>query len=327
MKKPLYPLLLKPVYKDYIWGGDRIPRLFHRDVLPQDRYAESWEVADRPEGMSLVENGSSTGASLQELVQTMGPDLVGAAGSREVFPLLIKIIDARQTLSVQVHPDDESAAAFGGEAKTEMWYVLDGEPDSRIYIGLKPGTNADSFRRAIETTRVEEVLHSIPAVKGQVVFVPGGRVHAIGAGCLLLEIQQNSNTTYRVYDWGRVGHDGKPRELHVDQAMQVIHWEDSKPITPAPRPIESQGPNTYCDLIDTPYFRMLRSMIRERERVTNNGQSCHVLFVREGRVSVEANGITETLNTGTSCLLPAALSAYTLTPQDRQAEVVRISLA
>jgi len=210
----LYPLILDPAYKDYIWGGDRIPALFDRP-LPPGTYAESWELSDRPEGMSHITNGTWKGASLSELVTRFGPELIGRGVSSANFPLLVKLIDARERLSIQVHPDDALAAKGLGEAKTEAWHILHAPPDAKVFAGLTPNATATTFLAALKENRLESCLQAVPVKTGDTIFIPGGRLHAICEGLVLLEVQQSSNTTYRVYDWGRVGKDGKARDLHL----------------------------------------------------------------------------------------------------------------
>jgi len=323
MNDDLYPLLFEPVYKDYIWGGTRIAAVYGRD-MEMDVCAESWEIADRPEGMSIVRNGPLAGRTLNELATERRADMLGLSANGDVFPLLIKIIDARQRLSVQVHPNDESAAVHGGDAKTEMWYVLDAEPDATIFAGLRAGTDPDSFRRALEDERLEETLCSLPARAGEAIYIPGGRVHAIGAGCLLLEVQQNSNTTYRVYDWGRVGTDGKPRELHVDQAFKVIDWGAGPVAAAQPQRVEGAGPNTCWEVISCEYFRVKRVDLREAETVSPGG-GFNALFTSAGTTVVQGGGMAEELAPGTSCLIPAALDSYTLTPRNGESQVLQIT--
>jgi len=313
MDYDLYPLLLTPVYKDYIWGGTRIPERYGRDVT-LDICAESWEVADRPEGMSVVANGSLSGTLLSELVAAMGNTLIGTAAPPGPFPLLIKIIDARQTLSVQVHPNDGNAAACGGEAKTEMWYVLDAAPGAKIFAGIREGVDEEQLLAAIDGQELENILPAIPAVPGEAVFIPGGTLHAIGAGCLLLEIQQNSNTTYRVYDWGRVGHDGKPRELHVEKALQVIDWNGPPPLPIAPRQAGAPATGPVHDVVRSPLFHVDRLSVTSAGRIDQDGTSFTSLFLESGELQVCGGGVTETLRAGTSCLIPAALPSYELTP-------------
>ncbi|MFO7871892.1 MAG: type I phosphomannose isomerase catalytic subunit [Kiritimatiellia bacterium] len=327
MSRKLYPLLFGPVYKDYIWGGDRIPRLFNRE--PQNGVcAESWEISDRGEGMSVVTNGALAGTSLAELVKNSAEDLLGRSyAGTTVFPLLIKIIDAKEQLSVQVHPDDDSARRAGGEAKTEMWYVLDAEPHAAIYAGLKPGTSPETFKAALKSEHLEKVLNTIKPRRGTAVYVPGGRVHAIGSGLLLLEVQQNSNTTYRVYDWGRVGKDGKPRELHVDKAMSVINWRDSEPITVEPRGMEAENGVQRREILKCPYFRVTRSTTGKATEIRNSCQSFSILFQLEGNLEIRNGGNAENIGPGTSCLIPASVESCSLVPSGSTASFLNITPA
>ena len=325
MTKEFYPLLIQPIYKDYLWGGSRIPKVFNRDLEP-GIYAESWEVSDRPEGMSMITNGKHADRSLQELITTMGADLIGTAAKSEVFPLLIKLIDAKQRLSVQVHPNDKQAAKYGGEAKTEMWYVLDAEPESKVFAGLTAGTNKSLFEEQLEKEELEEVLQSVPATPGESIYIPGGRVHAIGEGCLLLEVQQNSNTTYRVYDWGRLDTNGAPRELHVKEAMQVINWRDKPATSLPPKELESSNANNWWEIVDCPFFKVLRVDLNESEVIAYDNSSFHVIFTVKGTLAIEGNGIEIESTPGMSCLLPAALDEYKLTPLTDDTSVIQISI-
>jgi len=257
----------------------------------------------------------------------MEEDLLGTAFDADVFPLLIKIIDAKRNLSVQVHPDEKTAPLTGGEPKTEMWYVLEAEPGAKIYAGLQPGVTRKEFEKALAEKRLaKDVLAAIPARPGRTVYVPGGQVHAIGAGCLLLEIQQNSNTTYRVYDWDRVGADGQPRELHLEQALQVINWENAAPHILPPRPLPDDSANRCLQIADTPFFSVRRYDLREPLEVSHTGISFHILFTVSGSVLVGANGTAASMPAGTSCLLPAAATAYTVTPRKGPASVLQIAL-
>ncbi|MBU0678138.1 MAG: class I mannose-6-phosphate isomerase [Verrucomicrobia bacterium] len=309
MSETLYPLILKPAYKDYLWGGDKIIRYFKRDE-PPGVYAESWEVSDRPEGPSVAANGPFAGKTLSEIAEGRAAELFGNRSTGGKFPLLIKLIDAKQKLSVQVHPDDESAARYGGEAKTEMWYVLDAEPGAYVYAGLKEGVDRDVFSKAIEEDTFEDVLVKIPVGKGDAVFMRGGRVHAIGEGCLLLEVQQNSNTTYRIYDWGRFGSDGKSRQMHIDEALQVIHWDDTESARVTESPVAERGESRLTEVLTTPYFRLERLDLHGEWEDECDGSTFHVLFVAEGEVRLKAGQFDETIAAGTSCLLPSVLGDY-----------------
>jgi len=333
-----YPLFFTPIYKDYIWGGNRISQVFDR-TIDTGICAESWEVADRPEGMSTVSEGPLTGISLHELIVSMGKDLLGThvlpsralsradASSDELpaFPLLTKIIDARQRLSVQVHPDDRAAAKYGGEAKAEMWYVLDADRDARVFAGLIPGTDRTAFGAALKMNRLEDILCSIPVRRGQAIYIPGGRVHSIGEGCLLLEIQQNSNTTYRVYDWGRLDKDGGPRELHIAEALRVIDWSDPLPEPVQPVKLGEKGGNSYWEIITCPHFHVLRSVLSSSEKFLNDRRTFHIIFIAEGTVDIEGGGIVARKGPGTSCLIPAVLETYGITPAHGPASIIRIS--
>ena len=325
MATQLYPLRFKPVYKDYIWGGDKIVRLYNRQE-PSGIYAESWEVSDRSDGMSVVSGGPLAGKSLHDVVQTFKSDLLGTKVRAQVFPLLIKLIDSRDRLSVQVHPNDETAKKYGGEAKTEMWYVLDAERGAGVFVGLKPGVDAKAFNEAMQTKRFKEILTRIPVTKGDAIFIPGGLVHAIDAGCLLLEVQQNSNTTYRIYDWDRVGADGKPRPLHLKEALQVIRWNASDSPKVQQRETGSCGGNQFWEVLRCPYFRLERISLSERLPLGGDGGSFEILFVASGRVLVESGGSAEALAPGSSCLVPAALKNCLLKPLEGQADVLRVTV-
>jgi mannose-6-phosphate isomerase len=326
MSIPIYPLLFAPVYKDYLWGGGRIPRFFRNKPGHAGTCAESWEIADRPEGMSIVTNGPAKGKSLHALVETLGQRLVGTAAKSKVFPLLIKIIDARERLSVQVHPDEHTAVACNGEAKTEMWYALAAEHGAHVFAGFLPGTDRNSFETALTAKRVEKVLRDLPITIDEAIFIPGGRVHAIGEGCLLLEVQQNSNTTYRVHDWDRVDKDGKPRELHLEKALQVINWTDDNAGIVKPQKLSDEGGNNIWQIVKCPFFNVVRIDLKKKLVVRNDGLSFHVLFVAEGQMKVEANGVVENISAGTSCLIPAALETYSITPVSGAATVIRTTL-
>lgn len=329
-----YPLLFEPVYQNYIWGGHRIPEIYGRKTT-QEICAESWEISSRSEGMSVVRNGPLKGRTLLELTDTLRQRLLGTVGMRRdettrhgkpAFPLLIKLIDSNRRLSVQVHPNGQSAARYGGEPKTEMWVILEAADNAKVYAGLKPGIGRATFERAIADQGLERMLASVSVKPGQAIFIPGGLVHAIGEGCLLLEIQQNSNTTYRVYDWGRVGHDGKPRELHVAQALQAIDWDrpPAAPISPA-LGNDVTGDDA-CPIVQSPHFNVWRHDVASSVTVLNDGRSFHALFVASGSVRIEGNGSAEAVTAGTSVLLPAEISKYRLEAVDGPASLIRTSL-
>ena len=224
------PIRLKPLYMKRLWGGRTLERTYQRQLPAGDQIGESWEVVDRDAEQSVVVGGQLDGLSLHELWTRHRSEIFGErAPHTPRFPLLIKILDARDRLSIQVHPPAGVARELSGEPKTEMWYIAHADPGAVLYVGVTPGIDAAAFQRAIDTETVEQVIHRLPVRSGDFIFVPSGRLHAIGAGLLIFEIQQNSDTTYRVYDWGRLGPDGKPRDLHIEQSLKCVDFTDNEP--------------------------------------------------------------------------------------------------
>lgn len=321
----VYPLRMRPAYQSYPWGGDRIARAFSRQTPPAP-VAESWEVSDRPEGMSTIENGPLSGLGLREASARLGPALPGARAPSGRFPLLIKLIDARERLSAQVHPDESAAARGYGEAKTEMWILLETDPGAMVFAGFREGVRRSDIEAALHANRLEEMLRTVPVRPGDAVFLPGGRVHAIGAGCLILEIQQNSNTTYRLSDWGRVGPDGKPRETHVEQALAVIRWNDpgESLLQPPPR---RPGAGGDAGLVhESPFFRVERLQTRGKQALASDGGSFQALFCVSGRARLRWPDGTLPVPAGTTMLLPAALESADWIPEAPDTRGFRIAL-
>lgn len=227
---------LKPAFKDYLWGGNKLKKDFHKET-DLDIVAESWELSTHKDGQSVVVTGPHAGKTLTEYLEAVGKDALGTKGNAfEFFPILIKFIDAKGNLSIQVHPDNEYALRVEKEyGKTEMWYILDCEEGASLYYGTNQEISKEEFRERIENNTVLDVLKKVPVHKGDVFFIASGTIHAIGEGIVICEIQQNSNTTYRVYDFGRVGADGKPRQLHIDKAIEVSN------LSPLPDNFKPQG--------------------------------------------------------------------------------------
>jgi mannose-6-phosphate isomerase len=227
------PLSFEPLFMERVWGGRRLAARFGKALPEGAVIGESWELVDRPEAQSVVSTGEFAGATLGELWRSAQREaLFGAealaAGDR--FPLLIKLLDCEQTLSVQVHPPAQVAPALGGEPKTEMWIIVDATADAHLFTGLRAGVTRERFEAALNAGEdVSEMLHRHDVQTGDVMFLPSGRVHAIGAGNVILEVQQNSDTTYRVFDFNRPGLDGRPRELHVSESLESIDWDDAEP--------------------------------------------------------------------------------------------------
>jgi len=310
----LYPIRFKPVYKDYLWGGTRIPERFGRDE-PEGIYAESWEISTHPDGESEIANGPLAGQRLRAVLAETSREMLGTNVAGDDFPLLIKLIDARDHLSVQVHPNEANAEAAGGDPKTEMWYFLEGDPGASVYCGLNPGIGKKEFLAAMESKTLANTLRNVPAVPGEAVFVPGGRVHAIGAGCLLLEVQQRSNTTYRLHDWDRVGTDGKPRELHIEKALSVIAWNDKANPLCTPQPFTENGIEA-SEIKQSDYFKLDRLELSGPTTFEPDESTFHALFLPDGAATLKwPDGETE-LACGQSWLIPAALKQYELIPKE-----------
>ncbi len=223
---------------------------------------EAWELVDRADAQSVVAGGHWSGRTLGELWRSERARCFGGVAGPDQFPLLIKILDAEETLSVQVHPPVGLAAELGGEPKTEMWYLLDARPGGHLYAGLRRGVGREEFRAALGAGTVEQTLHRIEVQAGDAMFIPSGRVHAIGAGCRILEVQQNSDTTYRVFDWNRTGLDGNPRALHIEQSLRCINFDDPEPALAAPG---ADG-----TVVECPHFRVERIEVRESADLLRN---------------------------------------------------------
>jgi mannose-6-phosphate isomerase len=229
---PVPPLIFEPLPMERVWGGRRLESMLGKILPPGSPVGESWEVVDREDAQSVVHEGALRGFTLHELWIGHRAEIFGEVYREHPaprFPILVKLLDARERLSIQVHPPARVAAVLNGEPKTEMWYFLDCLPGASIYAGLKRGVTRGDFERAMEAGRVEAVVHRIPVSSGESFFIPSGRVHALGEGCLLLEVQQNSDTTYRVFDWNRTGLDGQPRTLHAHESMNSIDFDDFEP--------------------------------------------------------------------------------------------------
>ncbi|MDF1519935.1 MAG: type I phosphomannose isomerase catalytic subunit [Brevefilum sp.] len=314
-----YPLLFEPVLKYYLWGGRNFQKL-GRELPENTEVAESWEIAAHKDGMSIVLNGKYKGQTLGDLFSELGECLVGFnnqwALDRGKFPLMVKLIDANQSLSVQVHPDDTYAMAHEGNelGKFEMWVIIDAEPGAEIIYGFREQIDKETFREAVEKGTLGKFLHHIPIKKGDHICVPSRTIHAILEGALIAEIQQNSNTTYRVFDWNRLGDDGKPRALHLEKALDVIDFAQVGASLPDVK-ISNAGDGWTAErLCENRYFTT------ERIRISNggaysgfcDGSTLEIWGVLSG--SVKVNEID--LYPVTFVLMPAALGAFTVAARD-----------
>ncbi len=314
---PLYPLRFRPILRRLIWGGKRLGTVLHKPITDAADYAESWELSDYHDAVSIVEEGPLRGMSLRDLVKTRGPELLGSAvGPSEQFPLLVKFIDANQVLSVQVHPDQETGQRLAGDnGKTETWVILAAAPGSLIYSGLKSGVGPDELVKAIESGSVEALLHSFEPRPGDCILIEAGTVHAIGAGVLLAEIQQMSDATFRIYDWGRLQPDGTPRALHVSQAMESTRF-DRGPVDPLKPAVEPIACGTRERLARSAYFALERLSI---EGPTSVGDSRRftILMGLEGQSDVVHEQKRVRLDFGQTLLLPAIVGKCDLVPDGR----------
>ncbi len=321
----LYPYKFQPLLMERVWGGYELRR-FGKPVPPGKRIGESWEISDRDEAQSVLANGPDKGKTLRQLIEANGAQLLGTnCRDAKRFPLLVKLLDARQRLSLQVHPPDTIADKLHGESKTEMWYVLDADNDAHLIAGLKRGVTGGDFVRAMEDSpaTLDEYVHRVRVVPGTTFFVPAGRMHAIDAGLVLVEIQENSDTTYRVYDWGRVGLDGKPRQLHARQSIASISFHDFEPRPEQPR-VESVAGNGLWHLVECDLFHVQKLDVRNAWSHRCDGTTFHVLACVAGELGIlTPDGREERLTLGEFVLLPAALGTYTLAPLAEQTEVLR----
>jgi mannose-6-phosphate isomerase len=293
----MYPIRFEPIYQDYVWGGERIAQKYHRQVK-QAKVAESWEVSDRDEAMSVVNNGAYKGKKIRDLVRELGEDLLGVGQKFDRFPLLLKIIDAKENLSIQVHPDEQTAPSLKGEAKTEMWFLLE---DGLVYAGLKKEVSEKEFTEAIKTNRAEECLEKLTLKRGEAVYIPGGRVHAIAEGTLLYEVQQNSNTTYRLYDWGRTA-----RALHVREGMAAIHWHDRGNAKLVPQHLQSDLHHQHVILVTSPFFVVDRIDVFDRLHLATIPKTFQIYFCIEGAAKLKVDDYEEPFQSGMTYLIPAA---------------------
>jgi mannose-6-phosphate isomerase len=223
-------LRLEPLYQERVWGGRALESALGRSLPGQAPIGEAWEIVDRPEAQSVIKNGRHAGKTLRHLLETHPADLMGPGwDKKKPFPILVKWLDCRERLSLQVHPPAAIAPQLKGEPKTETWYIADTQPGAGLLVGLKKGVTREQFEQSLKTNTLEPLVHRFPVAEGDSILVRSGQIHAIDAGNLILEIQQNSDTTYRVYDWGRVGLDGRPRQLHVKESLASIKWDDFEP--------------------------------------------------------------------------------------------------
>ena len=299
-------LKLEPACKDYLWGGHRLVEDYHKQY-PGEVLAETWELSCHPDGPSRIGNGAYRGKTLKEYIEAEGRQVLGShCGRFEEFPILVKFIDAKENLSIQVHPDNGYAMEHEGQyGKTEMWYVMEAGENAFLYYGFKEEIGREEFVRRIREDTLLEVLHAVPVRKGDILFIEPGTIHAIGKDILIAEIQQNSNVTYRVYDYGRVGKDGKKRDLHIEKALAVTK---RVPVV--------RGKNSYphvadCDYFTVDHLNLDGNVTNKIEGKVSGGSFAGLLFL-DGRGTVSTWGEALDFEKGDSFFLPAGTGAFTI---------------
>ncbi len=311
-----YPLKFKPVYKDYIWGGRNLEKL-GKD-LPDGIVAESWEISCHPDGTSVISNGSFEGTPLPEFIKQYGKQVVGTSLPEKdliKFPLLVKLIDANDKLSVQVHPDDEySQVNENGElGKNEMWYIISAKQGAQLVFDVAPGVDREAFATAVQEGRLESCLKYIPVAAGDVINIPAGLMHAIGEGIVLAEIQQNSNTTYRVYDYDRMDKNGNTRPLHIEKALQVIDFASEGRKEKSTGLKIDLGDGSYkVHSIANHYFSVELYNVNGRVHEDADGSKFFIYVFTEGEGVIGCTGGETTVKAGESVLIPASMGRYTI---------------
>ena len=306
------PLVFDPIFMERIWGGRRLESDFGKRLPAHRKIGEAWEIVDRPEAQSVVRDGPLRGQTLHELWINHRSEIFGRVQDAPRFPLLIKLLDAHDKLSLQVHPPAHVAERLGGEPKTEFWYVAKANPGAELFAGLREATSAHDFKTSITEGTVADRIHAIPVKAGDAMFLPAGRFHAIGAGNLLVEIQQNSDSTYRVFDWNRTDSNGQPRDLHIDLAMQSIDFTDCKP--------ELAMPSGEV-LVTHELFEVQKWTIDEPRKINDHGKFA-ILCVLEGAIDCAGRH----LQAGNFCLIPAQLEDRTIRPSEKKASLLRITI-
>lgn len=323
MTQPLYPLAFTSYLKTVIWGGRKLETVFRR-TLPDEHspVGEAWDICDRSEFSGQVVNGPLAGRTLRSLIEEYGISLLGSRVRGTRFPLLVKILDARERLSLQVHPDEAACTRLGGgaEPKTEMWYVIGADPGAKIVAGTASGASAETFWPLVNSADIEKQLHIYEAQAGDAFFIRAGCVHAIGGGNLILEVQQNSDTTYRISDWGRLGADGRPRALHVDQARECVDFTSrAEPLVSRRRDAEGIVPLVRC-----PFFQADEiTFSAPVEMPSPAGRSFELISCVSGALALSCGSEKLRIAPGSTVLIPASCGGYSLVPEGGRAVVMK----
>ncbi len=318
MSHKLYPIRFKPIYKELIWGGEKLREEYRKSDAPK-MTGESWEISMVEDNISVVSNGFLKGNTLEEITEVYMGDMVGDSIYDKFgtfFPILIKFIHSNDNLSIQVHPDDTYAKEHHGEnGKTEMWYILEAEKDAKLIAGFNRNMDQKGFLKSLKEGTLVDVMNFEPVEKGDVLFMPTGRIHALGPGIVLAEIQQTSDMTYRIYDWGRTDPDGNPRELHIDHAVEVmdftLHENYKTPYTPL---LNSSVRLASCPYFTTQYLEFDQPVDKDYNLI----DSFVIYMCMEGKVDIHySGGEPDVLQKGDTILIPAALKELSLIPQEK----------
>ena len=304
----LYPLTFKPIFKERIWGGRELERLYHKPIPAGAPIGEAWEISDRPGDESIVVNGPLAGKSLRWLMENHAEEILGSARPAAAgrFPLLCKILDAREKLSLQVHPPAGKAMELKGEPKTEMWFIADAAPGAELFVGLKRGVTRAEFERKIADGSVADCFHRVPVKRGRHDVSAERTCSRHWRGLVIFEIQQNSDTTYRVFDWNRTGLDGKPRELHVAQSLASIDFNDFEPKLVA-TPFVADGPVRKRSLVNDPLFDVEAWQMDSGVRGLLRSKRLQIIAVTNGVMEIHSGSDSVSLSAGEFSLVPASL--------------------
>ena len=315
----MYALRLTPALKDYIWGGDALKGKWGKKT-DKNIIAESWELSCHKDGESVIFNGEYKGMTLSEFIEKHPESTGTRAKAFQFFPILIKLIDAKQNLSIQVHPSDEYALANEGQfGKSEMWYIVDAKPGAGVYCGFKRQLKPEDVARALRQNRILEVLNFIEVQKGDSIYIPAGTVHAICGGLLICEVQQNSSLTYRLYDYDRVDKNGNKRELHIEKSLKVI---DSSRVSKVNAGVLDLDDETRL-LASCKYFEVLERTVIDRLKLKGTPETFVSLTVVEGYGEILVDGHTDNLNLGDTCFIPAGYD-YTITGRNMKVIEARL---
>jgi mannose-6-phosphate isomerase len=316
----MYPFIFQPIFKNRVWGGRELERLYAKKLPAGQPIGESWEISDRSGDASVIANGALAGKDLRWLMEHHTAEILGDAqpATEGRFPLLCKILDAREKLSLQVHPPADKAKELQGEPKTEMWFIAAAAPDASLYVGLKNGVTRAEFEKKITDGSVADCFHRVPVRAGDAMFLPSGRVHAIGSGLVIFEIQQNSDTTYRVFDWNRAGLDGQPRELHIAQSLASIDFNDFEPKL-VTTPFTANGNIQRRPLVNDSLFNVEAWQLKAGANAPLKPKKLQIVAVTSGALEIKSGADSDNLAAGQFALIPASLAQTEISAQSATA--------